>query len=102
MKELLTKSETKCLPGATQEDPAKRTQDQLQQLEKATPEVDIVCKAKALYEYAAENREEEIDLLEGDVVLVEYKAENGWWVGINTRTQRNGIFPGTYVEEMSS
>lgn len=29
-----------------------------------------------------------------------YKAENGWWVGINTRTQRNGIFPGTYVEEM--
>ena len=85
-----------------QEDPAKRTQDQLQQLEKATPEVDIVCKAKALYEYAAENREEEIDLLEGDVVLVEYKAENGWWVGINTRTQRNGIFPGTYVEEMSS
>lgn len=32
--------------------------------------------------------------------LCRYKADNGWWVGINTRTQRNGIFPGTYVEEM--
>lgn len=84
------------------EAPEKRTQDQLQQLSKATPEVDIVCKAKALYDYAADNREEEIDLLEGDVVLVEYKAENGWWVGINTRTQRNGIFPGTYVEEIGN
>jgi hypothetical protein len=28
------------------------------------------------------------------------QAANGWWVGINTRTQRNGIFPGTYVEEL--
>lgn len=59
-----------------------------------------VCKAKALYDYAAANREEEIDLLEGDIIQVEYKADNGWWVGVNSRTSRNGIFPGTYVEEM--
>jgi hypothetical protein len=59
----------------------------------------IVCKATALYDYTAANREEEIDLLEGDLVLVEYKAANGWWVGKNERTQRSGIFPGTYVEE---
>jgi coenzyme F420-reducing hydrogenase beta subunit len=80
--------------------PEQRTQEQLSQLEAAKPEVEIICKARALYPYTAENREEEIDLLEGDVVAVEYKADNGWWVGINTRTQRNGIFPGTYVEEM--
>ena len=30
------------------------------------------------------------------------QADNGWWVGINHRTQRNGIFPGTFVEEIAS
>ncbi len=30
--------------------------------------------SQALYDYTAENREEEIDLLEGDVVAVEYKV----------------------------
>lgn len=67
----------------------------------ALPAKKFVCKARALYDYTAENREEEIDLLEGDIVAVEYKAANNWWVGINTRTEKNGIFPGTYVEEIS-
>ena len=96
----------------------------------------MVCYAKALYDYASSNPEEELDLFEGDVIAVEYKvcqaarislirsthpclcplshrrcsvssfcflqADNGWWVGINHRTQRNGIFPGTYVEEIAS
>ncbi len=83
-----------------------------------------VCKATAQFDYTAVNREvrpqaldicsanswfscstlsliylqEEIDLAEGDLVSVEYKAANGWWVGTNTRTQKSGIFPGTYVE----
>jgi len=81
---------------------AERTAEQLAHLAaaKAPPARAILCKAKVLYTYTAENRDEEIDLMEGDVIAVEYKADNGWWVGINTRTQRNGIFPGTYVEEM--
>lgn len=82
--------------------PAERTKQQLAALasSKPAPQRNIVCKAKATYDYTAVNREEEIDLLEGDVIAVEYKAANGWWVGVNTRTQRNGIFPGTYVEEI--
>eukprot|EP00730_Choanoeca_flexa_P018976 TRINITY_DN9255_c0_g2_i1.p1 TRINITY_DN9255_c0_g2~~TRINITY_DN9255_c0_g2_i1.p1 ORF type:complete len:398 (+),score=118.92 TRINITY_DN9255_c0_g2_i1:66-1196(+) len=79
--------------------PEQRTKDQLAAAQEA-PQVNVICKAKALYAYTADNREEEIDLLEGDVVLVEYKADNGWWVGQCTRTQRSGIFPGTYVEEL--
>jgi len=67
----------------------------------ALPAKKFVCKARALYDYTAENREEEIDLMEGDIIAVEYKAANNWWVGINTRTEKNGIFPGTYVEEIS-
>lgn len=61
----------------------------------------IVCKARALYDYTAENKDEELDLAEGDIIAVEYKAANGWWVGINLRTEKNGIFPGTYVEEIN-
>lgn len=78
--------------------PEERTKEQLAQAQDA--KVEIVCKARALYAYTAENREEEIDLLEGDIILVEYKADNGWWVGQCLRTQRSGIFPGTYVEEL--
>ncbi len=37
-------------------------------------DVKVICKCKAVYEYAAVNREEEIDLLEGDVIAVEYKV----------------------------
>lgn len=59
-----------------------------------------IGKAKALYDYTAENRDEEIDILENDIIQIEYKADNGWWVGHNVRTNRNGIFPGTYVEMM--
>ena len=34
----------------------------------------IIGKVKAVYEYTAVNREEEIDLLEGDIIAVEFKA----------------------------
>lgn len=73
--------------------------EQMKKAEEA-PKKEVICKAKALYDYTAVNREEEIDLLEDDIINVEYKAGNGWWVGVNMRTQRSGIFPGTYVEEL--
>jgi len=57
--------------------------------------------ARALYDYDAVNQDEEINLLENDIIMVEYKADNGWWVGQNQRTNRNGIFPGTYVETVN-
>jgi hypothetical protein len=56
------------------------------------------CQAKAVYDYVAANQDEEIDLNEGDIINVEYRAANGWWVGVSCRTGRSGIFPGTYVE----
>jgi uncharacterized protein YbdZ (MbtH family) len=81
--------------------PEKRTADQLARLAGAKASApSVICKARAIYEYATENPDEEIDLLEGDVIAVEFKADNGWWVGLNTRTERTGIFPGSYVEEM--
>lgn len=60
----------------------------------------VVGKCKALYDYTAANTEEEIDLVEGDIINIEYRAKNGWWVGMNTRTNRSGIFPGSYVEDI--
>eukprot|EP00730_Choanoeca_flexa_P018475 TRINITY_DN8985_c0_g1_i4.p1 TRINITY_DN8985_c0_g1~~TRINITY_DN8985_c0_g1_i4.p1 ORF type:complete len:279 (+),score=88.29 TRINITY_DN8985_c0_g1_i4:240-1076(+) len=58
-----------------------------------------VEKAKALYDYTAANNEE-IDLQQGDVVTVEFKADNGWWIGSNSRTGALGLYPGGFVEMM--
>uniref|UniRef100_A0A673BCI4 Phosphatidylinositol 3-kinase regulatory subunit alpha-like n=1 Tax=Sphaeramia orbicularis TaxID=375764 RepID=A0A673BCI4_9TELE len=67
---------------------------------------------RALYDYKKE-REEDIDLHVGDVLLVsrgalkalgcgegdeERPGEIGWIPGINESTQEKGDFPGTYVE----
>jgi len=65
----------------------------------AAPERKILGIATALYDFVTSNPDEEIDMLEGDEIEVEYRAANGWWVGRNVRSGKNGIFPGTYVEE---
>lgn len=67
----------------------------------AAPEpAKIIKTVKAVYDYTAVNLDEEIDLMEDDVIHVEFMADNGWWVGKNTRTGKNGIFPGSYTEEL--
>lgn len=67
---------------------------------------------RALYDYKKE-REEDIDLHVGDILLVSKGAlvalgytdgleqrpdEIGWLPGLNETTQEKGDFPGTYVE----
>ncbi|XP_048352605.1 phosphatidylinositol 3-kinase regulatory subunit beta-like [Sphaerodactylus townsendi] len=67
---------------------------------------------RALYSYRKE-REEDIDLLPGDTLVVSRGAlqalgfkdgdeqtpnQIGWILGINERTKQKGDFPGTYVE----
>ena len=67
---------------------------------------------RALYDYKKE-REEDIDLHVGDILMVtrgallalgcpsgteERPAEIGWLPGFNETTQEKGDFPGTYVE----
>ncbi|XP_019393904.1 PREDICTED: phosphatidylinositol 3-kinase regulatory subunit beta [Crocodylus porosus] len=67
---------------------------------------------RALYPYRKE-REEDIDLLPGDVLVVSRGAlqalgfkdgdeqvpkQIGWILGVNERTKQKGDFPGTYVE----
>uniref|UniRef100_A0A8C3GGA4 Phosphatidylinositol 3-kinase regulatory subunit beta n=1 Tax=Cairina moschata TaxID=8855 RepID=A0A8C3GGA4_CAIMO len=67
---------------------------------------------RALYPYRKE-REEDIDLLPGDVLVVSKGAlqalgfkdgdeqnpnQIGWILGVNERTKQKGDFPGTYVE----
>lgn len=67
---------------------------------------------RALYPYTKE-REEDIDLLPGDILVVSKGAlqalgfkdgdeqtpnQIGWILGVNERTKQKGDFPGTYVE----
>ncbi|XP_054827224.1 nostrin isoform X2 [Eublepharis macularius] len=52
----------------------------------------------ALYDYQTE-REDELCLKEGDVIVIHQKEDDGWWRG--SINGKSGIFPATYVEEIS-
>lgn len=50
----------------------------------------------AIYQYLPQN-EDELELLQGDSVLVVEKCDDGWYVGTCERTGAFGTFPGNYV-----
>ncbi|XP_066570557.1 vinexin isoform X2 [Amia ocellicauda] len=51
---------------------------------------------KAIYNYMPQNNDE-LELLEGDIVQVMEKCDDGWYVGTSQRTRAFGTFPGNYV-----
>jgi len=51
---------------------------------------------RAVYKYNPQN-EDELELAEGDVVMVMEKCDDGWFVGTSERTKDFGTFPGNYV-----
>ncbi|XP_007421905.1 nostrin [Python bivittatus] len=53
---------------------------------------------RALYDYHTE-REDELCLSKGDVIVIHHKDKNGWWYG--SRNGEKGNFPATYVEEVT-
>ncbi|XP_047739296.1 uncharacterized protein LOC108676805 isoform X2 [Hyalella azteca] len=55
---------------------------------------------RALYNYKPQN-EDELELKEGDVVMVMEKCDDGWYVGTSRRTSLFGTFPGNYVERIA-
>ncbi|XP_065107480.1 nostrin [Paramisgurnus dabryanus] len=60
-------------------------------------EFSSIGKCKALYSFTSE-REDELNINEGDVLELFQKDETGWWFG-ELNGQR-GHFPSTYVEEL--
>lgn len=58
-----------------------------------------VLRYRALYNYRPQN-DDELELLEGDIVLVMEKCDDGWYVGSSQRTGFFGTFPGNYVERI--
>ncbi|XP_013919210.1 PREDICTED: nostrin [Thamnophis sirtalis] len=53
---------------------------------------------RAVYDYHAE-REDELCLSKGDVIVIHHKDQSGWWYG--SRKGEKGNFPATYVEEVT-
>ncbi|XP_060712504.1 vinexin-like isoform X1 [Hemiscyllium ocellatum] len=51
---------------------------------------------RALYNYRPVNADE-LELMEGDLVNVMEKCDDGWFVGTSRRTNNFGTFPGNYV-----
>ncbi|NP_001107076.1 nostrin [Danio rerio] len=60
-------------------------------------ELCCIGRCKALYSFASE-REDELNINEGDVLEIFEKDDTGWWFG-ELNGQR-GLFPSTYVEEL--
>ncbi|KAI8618837.1 hypothetical protein BC830DRAFT_1106842 [Chytriomyces sp. MP71] len=56
--------------------------------------------AKAMYAYDAQE-DNEISFAEGEIINAIEKLDEGWWQGTNA-AGRVGLFPATYVEEVSS
>lgn len=54
---------------------------------------------RALYSYRPQH-EDELELREGDTVLVMEKCDDGWYLGSSLRTGLFGTFPGNYVERI--
>ncbi|XP_075737218.1 cbl-associated protein isoform X5 [Rhipicephalus microplus] len=54
---------------------------------------------RVLYSYRPQH-EDELELQEGDTVLVMEKCDDGWYLGSSLRTGRFGTFPGNYVERI--
>ncbi|KAL4636198.1 nostrin isoform X4 [Arapaima gigas] len=60
-------------------------------------ELQNIGKCKALYDFISE-RDDELNLKEGDLLNILEKNDNGWWYG--SLNGQKGHFPSTYVEEL--
>ncbi|XP_036401807.1 nostrin isoform X2 [Megalops cyprinoides] len=63
----------------------------------ADAELPSIGKCKALYDFTSD-RDDELNLKEGDLLDIFEKDESGWWYG--TLNGQKGHFPSTYVEEL--
>ena len=53
--------------------------------------------ATALYDYEPAN-DDELEIYEGDGILVTMRRDDGWFQGTNLETNLSGLFPGNYVK----
>lgn len=51
---------------------------------------------RVLYSYKPQQNDE-LELFAGDIVSVENRCDDGWYVGFSTLSGRSGTFPGNYV-----
>eukprot|EP00057_Strongylocentrotus_purpuratus_P009810 XP_011664284.1 PREDICTED: vinexin isoform X6 [Strongylocentrotus purpuratus] len=54
---------------------------------------------RAVYSYQPSN-DDELEIMEGETVVVMEKCDDGWYVGFSEATGRFGTFPGNYVQRL--
>jgi len=54
---------------------------------------------RALYDYDAQD-DDEVSFMENDTILNVQPVDDGWVIGLVERTQKHGMIPSNYIEEM--
>ena len=67
----------------------------------APPNLDKCEKVVALYDYTAE-QSDELTFVEGQIIFVMKKNDDGWYEGLMPPHYHRGLFPGNYVETVPS
>ncbi|ELR13731.1 SH3 domain containing protein [Acanthamoeba castellanii str. Neff] len=57
-------------------------------------------RARVAFEYQAQ-RDDELDLVFDEVIIVHQRSDSGWWEGELVSTKRRGHFPANYVVDMA-
>uniref|UniRef100_A0A4W3GET0 SH3 domain-containing protein n=1 Tax=Callorhinchus milii TaxID=7868 RepID=A0A4W3GET0_CALMI len=56
-------------------------------------------RCRVVFPYPAQG-EAELDLQEGDILLVHRKHQDGWFQGTHKESGKSGLFPGSFVENL--
>lgn len=68
--------------------------------QKVTKKVPIGFRCRALFDCEADN-DDELTFTEGEIIIVLREEEEDWWEGeIEGNSQRRGLFPKTFVEQL--
>lgn len=58
------------------------------------------CRYQVLFNHVP-NNDDELELIQGETVLVLEKCGDGWYIGSKTSGGKLGIFPGTHVRRIA-
>jgi hypothetical protein len=57
---------------------------------------------EAIYAFEGNEKENELSFVEGDMLVIVEEMDGGWYLGLNPRTGKKGLFPSNYTKAGAS